>query len=181
MLKRPSSRRKSSHDQIALNLVPILDTMVTLIGFLLFTMSFLALVHIETPVPQASAPETEKKLKEKPLQLTVTLRDTELEVWSPFDRIPSKKLPNLADGKLDIPGLHATLIDVKKKFPTDNRTIVVPYGKASYEKLIAVMDATRLLEPTDPPFYQKNEKTGVNEAVKTLFPEVIFGNLLGDN
>jgi lysyl-tRNA synthetase class 2 len=64
VLKRPSSRRKSSTEGITLNLVPILDTMVTLIGFMLFTMSFLALVTIESPFPEASSKVLEQKLKE---------------------------------------------------------------------------------------------------------------------
>ncbi|MGZ3708243.1 MAG: hypothetical protein ACXWPM_05415, partial [Bdellovibrionota bacterium] len=62
MLKRPSSRRKTSAEGIQLNLVPILDTMVTLIGFLLFSMSFLAVVNIESVVPQASPKNVQEKL-----------------------------------------------------------------------------------------------------------------------
>jgi hypothetical protein len=58
--------------------------------------------------------------------------------------------------------------------------VLVPYAGASYDTLIAVMDAVRLVEPGDSPIYAKNEKTNVDEAVKTLFPDIVFGNLLGD-
>jgi hypothetical protein len=42
------------------------------------------------------------------------------------------------------------------------------------------MDAARSLEPTDPPVYFKNETTGMDEAAQTLFADVVFGNLLGE-
>jgi hypothetical protein len=42
-----------------------------------------------------------------------------------------------------------------------------------------VLDAARNLDKTDPVIAVKNEKTGIQEQVKSLFPETIFGNLLG--
>ena len=35
-------------------------------------------------------------------------------------------------------------------------------------------------DPTDPAIFVKN-KAGLDEATKFLFPDVIFGNLLGDS
>jgi hypothetical protein len=58
---------------------------------------------------------------------------------------------------------------------------VVPYPNAQYDTLILLMDSLRLMEPTDPPLFMPNKVTGNNEPVKTLFPEVVFGNLLGDS
>jgi hypothetical protein len=43
------------------------------------------------------------------------------------------------------------------------------------------MDAARGLEASDPPIFVKNATTGNDEALKTLFPNVIFGNLLGES
>lgn len=180
MLSRPSNRRKGNREQINLNLVPILDTMVTLIGFMLFTMSFLSLVTIESPFPEASSKVLEQKLKERPLQLTVSLRADEIEVWSPFDKFPSKTIKHKPEGP-DLMGMHQALIEVKKQFPNDTKVIFVPNASANYLLMISAMDAMRSLDATDPTIYVKNAQTGVDEAVKTLFPEVIFGNLLGDS
>lgn len=180
MLKRPTSRRKGHSRQIELNLVPILDTLVTLIAFLLFTMTFLNIVGIESPFPIASSAETEQKLKEKPLQLTLTLRDNECEIWSPFEKIPAKTIPNTGAGQPDIKAIHEALIDIKKQFPTETHVVIVPTAATNYDLLIAVMDTLRVLDPTDPPIFVKNEKTGIDEQTKLLFPDVIFGNLLGD-
>jgi biopolymer transport protein ExbD len=181
MLKRPTSRRKSSNEEVQLNLVPILDTMVTLISFLLFTTAMLSFVNIESTFPEMSAAGNEQKLKEKPLQLTVSLRENEIEVWSPFEKIPAKKIPNTAPGQPDTKVLHETMLEVKQKFPAENKVVIVPNAGASYDTLISVMDNIRLVEQTDPPMFAKNAATGNDEPLKTLFPEVIFGNLLGDN
>jgi biopolymer transport protein ExbD len=179
VFRRPSSRRKTKAEGFELNLVPILDTMVTLIGFLLFTMSFLAVVAIESPFPQSSAETNREKLREKPLQLTVTLRENELEVWSPFERVPAKTIPNTPEGP-DTVALHLHLISIKQKFPAEKQVVLVPYAGNNYDQMIATMDAVRTLEKADPPIFAKNAQTGTDEVIKDLFPNVVFGNLLGD-
>ncbi|MGZ3697534.1 MAG: biopolymer transporter ExbD [Bdellovibrionota bacterium] len=181
MLKRPSSRRKTSAEGIQLNLVPILDTMVTLIGFLLFSMSFLAVVNIESVVPQASPKNVQEKLKEKPLQLTVSFRENEAEVWSPFEKIAAKHVPNATAGVPDFKAIHDALVAVKQKFPQETKVVIVPTPGTTYDNLIAAMDTMRTIDAGDPPIYIKDEKTGNDVPSKFLFPEVIFGNLLGDS
>ena len=180
MLKRPTSRRKSHDEQIELNLVPILDTMVTLIGFLLFTTSFMAIVSIESPLPQSSPDQTQEQIKEKPLQLTLSLREKDVEIWSPFSKIEPKAVAYLSDGQIDIKGIHEALLDIKKKFPIEESAVIVPLVSTSYDKLIILMDSIRTIEKSDNPIYFKNPKTNVDEPVKELFPKVVFGNLLGD-
>lgn len=154
--------------------------MVMLIGFLLLTMSFLDIVAIESPFPMASTKELQDKLKEKPLQLTVTLRENEVEVWSPFDKIAPKHIPSIAPGQPDLKTFHDFLVDTKRKFPLESKVVVVPYAGATYDILISVMDVTRMMDAGDPPIFVKNWVTGNDDSIKTLFPEVIFGNLLGD-
>jgi biopolymer transport protein ExbD len=181
LFKRPSSRRKSGTEEIDVNLVPILDTMVTLIGFLLFTTSFLSLVSIESLLPQASPDEVEEKIKEKPLQLTLTVRPKEIEIWSPFGKIPSKTISNTPDGTFDTKNIHDFLVEVKKQFPKEINIVLVPTSSTEYDRLILLMDSLRTMEPSDPPIYVKNEKTGLDEPIKSLFPKIVFGNLLGES
>ena len=176
-LNSPSSRRKGGSQGIQLNLVPILDTMVALIGFMLFTMSFLAVTSIESPLPTASRAENLTKLKEKPLQLTLSIRDNESEIWSPFERIQKKVIPNPLPGQPDLKIIHETLLEIKKQFPEETKIILAPNAGTTYDVLIAVMDMTRIIDKTDPPLFHKNDK-GVDEQLKLLFPDVIFGNLL---
>jgi biopolymer transport protein ExbD len=179
MLKRPSSRRKGRNEQIQLNLVPILDAMVMLIGFLLFTMSFLALVSIESPMPISAAAPLDEKVKERPLQLTLSMHEKDVEIWSPFQKFEAKTIPNMPDGAPDLKAVHDFLITIKLKFPKETKIVLTPTKSSNYETLIAVMDAVRALEPTDPPIFIKNELTGMDDPQKNLFNEVVFGNLLG--
>ena len=180
MLRRPSARRKREVAEIQLNLVPILDAMVTLIAFLLYTMSFLAIVSIESPFPEASPEINKKKMDEPPLQLTLSVRENETEIWSPFQKIEPKKLPNLEPGKPDTASIHETLLAIKQQFPQERQVVLAPHPSLNYDALVGVMDAARSLEPTDPPIYFKNETTGMDEAAQTLFADVVFGNLLGE-
>ncbi len=178
MLRRPSSRRYSKKEQIILNLVPMMDTFVVLIAFLLYTMAFIVMTHVETPLPTANPTEMAEKLKEKPLQLTVSFRKDETEIWSPFKKIPAKKIPHTPEGTPDVLAIHARLVEVKQQFPTENQVVLAPTGSTSYDALIAAMDGIRMLEPTDPIIIVKNTNTGVDEALTLLFPDIVFGNIL---
>lgn len=178
MLKRPTSRRKSGKEEIVLNLVPILDTMVTLIGFLLFTSSFISIVGIESPFPESSAARNEQLIKEKPLQLTLTLGNNEARIWSPFDKVAARTIANASPGQPDVKAIHDALLEVKKLFPEESSLVIAPSAGVTYDVLVSVMDSVRGIETTDAPIFFKNAKTGVDEAVKKLFPDIIFGNLL---
>lgn len=180
MLSRPSLRRRNENGEIILNLVPILDAMVTLIAFLLYTMSFLALVSIETQFPQASKDINQELIEKKPLQLTLTIRDQEMELWSPFGKVEKKILAFLEPGKPDTEALHAALLEIKKAFPEENQLVLAPASSINYDTLISVMDSARLLENSDPPMFRTNPETGTDEAIQTLFPEIVFGNLLSN-
>ena len=179
MLKRPSSRRRSTHAEIQLNLVPMLDALVTMIAFLMYTMAFLSLTMMESPLPIVSSEENQIQLKERPLQLTLTVNDQNLLLWSPFDLIPQQAIPNKQDGTADTLKLHEALIGIKQKFPTEKKIIFVPKSNTSYDTIVMVLDAARVFDKTDPVISVVNEKTKVQEQVKEFFPDVIFGNLLG--
>lgn len=162
------------------NLVPMLDALITMIAFLLYTMTMLALVTIESPAPVSSTAENEKQLKTRPLQLTLTLSTDYAELWSPFELIQPKKLAYTPDGQPDVNLIHQAIVEVKQKFQTETKLVLVPHNGITYDTIVAVMDAVRKAEPTDPSLFRKNPQTGTDEPVTDLFPEIIFGNLLGD-
>jgi biopolymer transport protein ExbD len=181
MLRRPSARRKTGSEQIQLNLVPMMDTFVTLIAFLLYTMAFIVMTDVETPLPTASPTEVAEKLKEKPLQLTVSFRKDETEIWSPFRKIEAKKIPNLPEGTPDTLAIHQRLVEIKQQFPNETQVVLAPTGSTSYDSLVASMDVIRMLDATDPPIIVRNAETGVDEALKLLFPQIVFGNILSSD
>jgi hypothetical protein len=57
--------------------------------------------------------------------------------------------------------------------------VFVPRSDTSYEAIVAILDASRNIEKTDPVLSVPNEKTGVQEQLKILFNDIVFGNLLG--
>jgi biopolymer transport protein ExbD len=179
MLKRPSSRRRTNPQEVQLNLVPMLDALVTMIAFLMYTMAFMSLTMIESPLPIVSSSQNQSQLKERPLQLTITFNEKDTLLWSPFDMIPQQSIPNHPDGSIDALKLHEVVIGIKQKFPTETKIIFVPKGNTSYDTIVIASDAVRAFDKTDPVISVPNPTTGVQEQAKQLFGEVVFGNLLG--
>lgn len=158
----------------------MMDAFVTLIGFLLYTMAFLSFVATDSPVPTSTPMEVAEKLKQQPLQLTLSVRDGETLLWSPFQKIQSETIPHLPDGRPDATTIHEKLLQVKAKFPEEEQIVFAPSEQTSYESLIQLFDAAKLLEATDPPLFRKNAD-GIEEPVKELFPKITFGNLLSES
>jgi biopolymer transport protein ExbD len=179
MLKSPSHRRKSKGTEDAeLPLVPIMDAFVTLIAFLLLATSLLSVTLIDTPVPVVSnIPEDSK---EKPLQLTLKLSPEKLELSAMRPGVPRQEFPKIDKG-YDLPKLHEALVAIRTQFPLEKTVIFMPTGDIKYDDIVQTMDAVRILAKTDPPFYVKDEKTGVDKPDEYLFPNVVFGNVLSGN
>lgn len=175
MLKRPSQRRRSrGQEEIELPLVPIMDAFVTLIAFLLLATSMLAVTLIDTPVPVVSNMPDDSK--DKPLMLTLDIEQEQLKLGSPFNRIKPQTFPKI-DKNYDFAKLHEALIAIKQSFPKEKTLVFMPKGEIKYEDLVKLMDVSRLLEKTDPPFYTKDE-AGVDKVDTFLFPNVVFGNVI---
>jgi biopolymer transport protein ExbD len=181
MLKRPSTKRKSkTSEEISLPLVPIMDAMVTLISFLLFSASFLAIVVIDSPAPVLADPkEVLEKSKQPPLNLTLRIQEKAMFIEGGFGNLVNRRIPNRPDdGGYDLEALHTALIEIKNRFPDETKLILMPDLGVSYDQIVQIMDAARRFEKTDPSMFKKNPLTGVDEAETKLFPEFIFGNLL---
>jgi biopolymer transport protein ExbD len=180
---RPSSRRKSAPQEITLNLVPILDALVTLIAFLLFSSAFLAIVVIDTPAPLlAPASEQVEKMKEKPLQLTAAIQQNQIVItdWTgsrEAHTIPNTIDPKTSEPRYDLEKFHQTLVSIKSRHPQEVKLILKPESGVSYESLVGIMDSARAFEKTDSPLYKRNEQ-GVDEPETKLFPEILFGNIM---
>lgn len=157
----------------------MLDALVTMVAFLMFTMSVLNVVSIESvaPITTSARPNEDRS---KPLQLTLSFHKSDVEIWSPFDRISARRIPNNEENKPHLERIHSALVEIKQSFPKENKIVFSPLPSTPYDSLISVMDSARMLEDTDPTLFAKNPKTGVDEVSKLLFPDIVFGNLLGD-
>ncbi len=183
MFKRPSIRKKERTREINLNLVPILDALVTLTAFLLFSSSFLALVVIDSPVPLVSSAQVQlEKIKDKPLQLTVHIQENQIIIsdWSGSREhhvIRNIQDPTTQESRYDLEKFHVLLVEIKQRYPHETKLILKPISGVAYEVLVDIMDAARELSNTDPPLYQKTAQ-GEQVPETKLFPEIIFGNIM---
>lgn len=176
MLRRASGQRRGSqHSNLEeLPLVPIMDAFVTLIAFLLMATSLLAVTLIDTPVPIVSTNPPDNK---KPLSLTIRVLEDKLVVESPFNLISRQEIPR-TDTQHNLTKLHDLLLEVKNKFPLEKQIILMPSPTTKYDDLVQIMDSGRQIRPADPPLYIKNDQ-GQDVVVTDLFPDVVFGNVLG--
>lgn len=175
MLRVPTSRKRKKPEE-KLNLVPIMDSIFIFIFFLLMSASFLKIYEIGSPIPIVSDQEPPKDDK-VPLALTMVLDTTEITLSS---GVPSKVLRKFvrgSDGDYNYDEIHQVLIDIKKQNLDENSIIFEPVGDLTYEEIVKIMDAVRVLHKTDDAIFKPN-KEGIDEKIKELFDKIIFSNLM---
>ncbi len=171
MYRRPSRKFRAKETERP-NLIPILDAVFIFIIFLLTTANFLELSEISSEVPLVS---TAPPPKEKPLALTLEIRENDLAIYSGVPSILKNRFSNLEKNLYNLEELHQYLIQIKEKNPLEQTLIIDPLVDIEYEKLVEIMDAVRLLRKTDPAIYLK-DKDGIDVRTNELFPNIIFGN-----
>jgi biopolymer transport protein ExbD len=144
-----------------LNIVPMIDMMVILVFFLLFTAVFsnTNIIELNLPAPNSSVPELPKGLN-----LEVIVRHTGIEI---ADRNTGvlRSLP-MKDGDYDYAGLSEYLQFVKSKYPATMEASVLLEQDIQYDVLVQTMDNVRLWQMDDKPKYTKVE----------LFPDISVGD-----
>lgn len=177
-MKRPSFRRRSKGIQeIDLPLVPVMDAFVTLIAFLLLATSLLAVTLIDTPVPVVTNEPPDPN--DKPLNLQLRIDQDKLTLSSSSNKVAKQEFPKVDKG-YDTAKLHEALLAIRQQHQTEKNIVFLPAAEVKYDDLVQLMDATRLLAKTDPPFYLKG-KDGVDRPDQFLFPTVVFGNVISGN
>ena len=144
-----------------LNIVPMIDMMVILVFFLLFTAVFsnTNILELNLPAPNSSVPDLPKGL-----QLEVHVRHASIDI---ADRNTGvlRSLPMKPDG-YDYKGLSEYLQFVKSKYPTVTEASVLLEQDIPYDVLVQTMDNVRLWEMNDAPAFTKVE----------LFPDISVGD-----
>ena len=144
-----------------LNIVPMIDMMVILVFFLLFTAVFsnTNILELNLPAPNSSVPELPKGL-----QLEVHVRHTGLDIADRNSGI-LRSLP-MKDGDYDYKALSEYLQFVKSKYPSVTEASVLLESDIAYDVLVQTMDNVRLYQLQDPPAFTKVE----------LFPDISVGD-----
>jgi len=144
-----------------LNIVPMIDMMVILVFFLLFTAVFsnTNIIELNLPAPNSSVPDLPKGL-----QLEIIVRHTGIEIADRNSGV-LRSLPK-KNGDHDYAGLSEYLQFVKGKYPTVLAASVLLEQDIQYEVLVQTMDNVRLWQMDDKPKYTKVE----------LFPDISVGD-----
>jgi biopolymer transport protein ExbD len=144
-----------------LNIVPMIDMMVILVFFLLFTAVFsnTNILELNLPAPNSSVPELPKGL-----QLEVIVRKNVVQIADRNSGV-LRELPK-KDGEYDYKGLSDFLQFVKSKYPTVMAANVLMEEDIPYDVLVQTMDNVRLFEKDDAPAFTKVE----------LFPDISVGD-----
>jgi biopolymer transport protein ExbD len=159
LVRRNHARYHQGRDD--LNIVPMIDMMVILVFFLIFTAVFSKTNVLPLNLPanaQSAAPELPKGLK-----LEIIVRPNDIVV-NDRNSGPLKTFANTASG-YDLDDLSLFMRQVKSQFPdmTDATVLLAP--NVSYDSLVQVMDTVRVYqEPVQP--FSKAE----------LFPDISLGD-----
>lgn len=155
---RNHAKYKGRHD---LNIVPMIDMMVILVFFLLFTAVFshTNILELNLPAPNSSVPELPKGLN-----LEVIVRQNGIEVADRNSGV-LKTLPR-GEGDYDYPGLSKFLQDVKARYPTVVAASVLLEPNIPYDVLVQTMDNVRV--------WQNRAGLGIQNV--ELFPDISVGD-----
>lgn len=144
----------------ALNLTPFLDVMIVLIPFLMLTASFFTIVVLEAKLPTPIPPDKMVDVKiPPPFDLVVMVPKDSIKIYvnnkDPLgapqfaldckDRVDSSSYTDEQIAKF-----HNILVDIKKKFPTEERMALDPIPSLPLEKLVQIIDQSKSFISTDP-------------------------------
>ncbi|MFN8369344.1 MAG: biopolymer transporter ExbD [Bacteriovoracaceae bacterium] len=174
MYRKPSSIRKRQNSA-HLNLIPILDSFLVLLYFLLLAGNLIQFNDITSQVPIVShePPPADQKV---PLALTLQIQKDQIEILTGIPATNYKTIPNIG-GTYDFEGFRNQLLEIKKKWPNENTLTINPIDEdLKYENIVKIMDMARLVRNTDEAIYAK-DKAGIDKKITVLYDNIIFGNL----
>jgi biopolymer transport protein ExbD len=144
-----------------LNIVPMIDMMVILVFFLLFTAVFsnTNILPLNLPAPNSSLPELPKGLN-----LEIIVRQNVVEVADRNSGV-LRTLPK-KEGGYDYKGLSEFLQFVKSKYPDTLAASVLLEPNIQYDVLVQTMDNTRVWQ----------NRVGASLQNVELFPDISVGD-----
>ncbi len=159
MVRRNHARYHSGRDD--LNIVPMIDMMVILVFFLIFTAVFSKtnILQLNLPANASAAPLD----LPKGLKLEVIIRPNDLVV-NDRNSGPLKVLDNTPTG-YDLDGLSEYMRRVKATYPQMTDATVLPGPNVDYDTLVQVMDTVRVYQLPVAPFSKAE-----------LFPDIAIGD-----
>jgi len=144
-----------------LNIVPMLDVMVILTFFLIFTAVFSRTSILEVHLP---GPGVQTDTPKPTLELEVILRRSGLEIADRHVGV-LKTVPVTAGGH-DYVALTNYLATVKQRFPDKQNATLLVANDVDYDTIVQTMDAVRVHQTADHGKVERLE----------LFPQIALGD-----
>ncbi|HXC09319.1 MAG TPA: biopolymer transporter ExbD [Steroidobacteraceae bacterium] len=159
LVRRNHARYHEGRDD--LNIVPMIDMMVILVFFLIFTAVF-----SKTNILQMNLPNNSNAAPldlPKDLKLEVIIRGDDL-VINDRNSGPLKTLANTPNG-YDLDGLSEFIRRVKSEYPQMTEATILSSPATTYDTLVQVMDTVRVYQLPVAPFSKAE-----------LFPDISIGD-----
>jgi biopolymer transport protein ExbD len=159
LVRRNHARYHEGRDD--LNIVPMIDMMVILVFFLIFTAVF-----SKTNILQMNLPNNSNAVPldlPKDLKLEVIIRPDDL-VINDRNSGPLKTLANTPTG-YDLDGLSEFIRRVKSQYPQMTEATILSSPATTYDTLVQVMDTVRVYQLPVAPFSKAE-----------LFPDISIGD-----
>lgn len=136
-----------------INIVPIIDCLVMLICFMLFTAAFTQLVYLEAKMTSNTAVAADKSRAEMDqFRLVVTFMDNGMELKTTGSAVAGgskNQFFPLVGGAHDFKALHAAALALKSKYPdrfsADIEMKLKKQETLDYQNVLAAIDAMRHL------------------------------------
>jgi biopolymer transport protein ExbD len=145
LVRRNHARYHQGRDD--LNIVPMIDMMVILVFFLIFTAVFSKTNILQLNLPASATAPVDLP---KGLKLEVIIRPDDLVV-NDRNSGPLKVLPNIASG-YDLDHLSEFMRQIKSQFPQMTDATILPVPNTPYDTLVQVMDTVRVYQLPVMPF-----------------------------
>jgi len=158
-----------------LNLIPIMNLMMTLIPFLLLGAAFYHIGVIPTSLPTHTPEGGAENEKSELVTLNLSFEKAKLELTVSGSSLSEEEalalggtFPRAAAG-FDLKAIQGKVMLIKGKYPKSDTMIVLPADEVEYQDLVDVLDVTRER------IVQVEGKDAVHEP---LFPVTVFSRLI---
>ena len=158
LVRRNHARYHQGRDD--LNIVPMIDMMVILVFFLIFTAVFSKTNILQLNLPASNTAPVELP---KGLKLEVIIRPNDLVV-NDRNSGPLKVLANTANG-YDLENLSEFIRRIKSQYPEMSDATILSGPNTTYDTLVQVMDTVRVYQLPVAPFSKAE-----------LFPDISIGD-----
>ena len=153
-----------------LNLTPFLDVMITLIPFLMLSISFTAVVVVKAALP-SPVKNADTVQVPPPFDLVTQVSPDTIKVWVNPVKLEAKPVAQIATPGKEaysqevLDSLHKVLVRVKAQYPSEKRLALDAAPGVSLERMTQLMDIA-------PSLLREESIAGRPETDRSLFPDV---------